>query len=160
MFSDPAFWVGLAFVLTVAGISKPIWLNLSQSLDNRASKIKGQIDEARELREDAQVLLAEHQKKQKDSLAEAKEIIKQAKQQTNSMKAQAESKLRESLERIESQAFERIKQTELQAIINIRNEAANLTIVAVRNLINEHINEDIHAKLIDNSISELKSSIN
>ena len=58
MFSDPSFWVGLAFVLVVGYLARPIARSVSASLDGRADKIRTQIEDARKLREEAQALLA------------------------------------------------------------------------------------------------------
>ena len=53
MFADPAFWVGLAFLLVVAFTFNKVKRAMNSSLDARAAKIRTQIEEARKLREDA-----------------------------------------------------------------------------------------------------------
>ena len=74
-YTDPAFWVGLAFLLVVAFLFKPVAKGLTATLDERAASIRTQIEEARKLREDAQALLAEYKRKQRDAMAEAEKII-------------------------------------------------------------------------------------
>ena len=73
---DATFWVGAAFVLFV-GILFYLKVPgmLTSALDERAKKISDDLDQARELREEAQVLLATYQRKQRDALKEAEEII-------------------------------------------------------------------------------------
>ena len=130
MLHDPAFWVGLAFLLVVALIYKPALKSISSSLDGRANLIRTQIEEARKLREDAQALLAEYQRKQRDAMAEAEKIIQQAKEESVRMRAEAEQDLTRSIERRKQQALERIAQTEAQAIAQVRNTAVDVALTA------------------------------
>jgi F-type H+-transporting ATPase subunit b len=160
MFSDPTFWVGLAFVLTVGYISRPIWRAMSGSLDERADKIRAQIEEARKLREDAQALLAEYQRKQRDALSEAEAIVAQAKEDAARMKAQAEKDLQHSIERRKAQALDRIAQSEAQALASVRNTAVDVAMAAAEKLIAEKMSADHQAGLVDQSIKDLGSRLN
>ncbi len=160
MFSDPTFWVALAFVLTVAYISRPIWRAMSTSLDERADKIRTQIEEARKLREDAQALLAEYQRKQRDALSEAEAIVAQAKEDAARMKQQAEKDLEHSIERRKAQALDRIAQSEAQALASVRNTAVDVAVAAAEKLITDKMNADQQAALVDQSIKDLGSRLN
>ena len=80
MFATPEFWVAAAFILVVGFLFKPVARILTGALDARAAKIRTQIEEARRLREDAQAVLAEYQRKQRDAMAEAEKIIAGAKE--------------------------------------------------------------------------------
>ena len=76
------FWVAVALilflgVLVYAGAHKMI----AKGLDERADKIKQEIDEASKLREEAQALLANYQRKKADAEKEAAEIVEQAKKE-------------------------------------------------------------------------------
>jgi len=160
MFSDPTFWVGVAFVLTVGFIAKPIWRGMSGSLDERADKIRTQIEEARKLREDAQALLAEYQRKQRDALSEAEAIVAQAKEEAARMKEQAEQDLEHSIERRKAQALDRIAQSEAQALASVRNTAVDVAVAAAEKLIAEKMDDGQQALLVDQSINDLGSRLN
>ena len=160
MFSDPSFWVGLAFVLVVGYLARPIARSVSASLDGRADKIRTQIEDARKLREEAQALLAEYQRKQRDALSEAESILAQAKEEANRMKVQAEKDLEHSIARRQSQALERIAQSEAQAIASVRNTAVDVAVAAAEKLITDQMNGDRQAALIDQSIKDLPGRLN
>jgi F-type H+-transporting ATPase subunit b len=160
MFSDPSFWVGLAFVLVVGYLARPIARSVSASLDGRADKIRTQIEDARKLREEAQALLAEYQRKQRDALSEAESIVAQAKEEANRMKVQAEKDLEHSIARRQSQALERIAQSEAQAIASVRNTAVDVAVAAAEKLITDQMNGDRQAALIDQSIKDLPGRLN
>ena len=160
MFSDPSFWVGLAFVLVVGYLARPIALSVSASLDSRADKIRTHIEDARKLREEAQALLAEYQRKQRDALSEAESIVAQAKEEASRMKIQAEKDLEHSIERRKSQAVERIAQSEAQAIASVRNTAVDMAVAAAEKLITDQMNGDRQAALVDQSIQDLPGRLN
>ena len=160
MFTDPTLWVGLAFVLTVALIAKPIWRGVSGSLDERADKIRDQIEEARKLREEAQTLLADYQRKQHDALSEAENIVAQAGEEADRMKAEAAEHLEQAIERRKAQALDRIAQSEAQAIASVRDTAVDVAVAAAEQLIKDRVSGDRQAALVDAAIKELPSQLN
>ena len=160
MLQDPAFWVGLAFLLVIALIYKPAMKSISASLDGRAALIRTQIEEARKLREDAQALLADYQRKQRDAMAEAERIIQQAKEDATRMRTDAEQDLTRSIERRKQQALERIAQTEAQAIAQVRNTAVDVALNAAEALLRDNIAAGQAQTMVDKSIAELSKSLN
>jgi F-type H+-transporting ATPase subunit b len=160
MLHDPTFWVGLAFVLAVAVIYRPAAKAIITTLDERAAKIRVQIEEARKLREDAQALLAEYQRKQRDAMAEAEKIIAQAKTEAARMKVDAEKDLEHAIERRKQQALERIAQTEAQAIASVRNTAVDVALAAAEQLIKGGLDAAKQQALADKAINELPSRLN
>ena len=78
-FANPHTWVNIGGLIFLAFAGPKIWKVLSQMLDQRAIKIKADLDEAQKLKDEAQALLGEYQRKQKDALREAAEIIETAK---------------------------------------------------------------------------------
>ena len=160
MLQDPAFWVGLAFLLVIALIYKPAMKSISASLDGRAALIRTQIEEARKLREDAQALLADYQRKQRDAMAEAERIIQQAKEDATRMRTDAEQDLTRSIERRKQQALERIAQTEAQAIAQVRNTAVDVALNAAEALLRDNIAAGQAQTMVDKSIAELSKRLN
>jgi len=159
-YTDPSFVVGAAFVIVVAWLAKPIMRAVSSSLDSRADKIRAQIEEARKLREEAQALLAEYQRKQRDALSEAENIVAQAKEEASRMRAQAEQDLEHSIERRKAQALDRIAQSEAQAIASVRNTAVDVAVAAAEKLITDQMSGDRQAALVDQSIKDLADRLN
>ena len=52
MFSDPQFWVFIAFIIFIGIIFNPIRKILSVGLDNKIKDIKDSIDQAEKLKKD------------------------------------------------------------------------------------------------------------
>lgn len=160
MFSDPSFWVGLAFIAAVAFIFKPIKKAATAALDGRAETIRRQIEDARKLREDAQALLAEYQRKQRDAMQEAEAIIQAAKEEAKRIRADAEADLARAIERRKQQALDRIAQTEAQAIAQVRNTAVDVALAAAETLMRDTLTDAHRQAMADQAIQELPKRLN
>ena len=96
---DAKFYVLICVVLFFALLFwKGAHKAIAKALDDRADKIRTELDEARRLREEAQALLAFYQRKQKEAEEQAEEIVKQARQDAENMAAKARKDLAERLE--------------------------------------------------------------
>ena len=102
------FWVAVAFLIVVGAAFKKVSRALTNGLDVRAAKIKSTLDEARQLREDAQALLAEYQRKQRDALKEAEEILTVAKEESKRLKAKAKKEVESLVKDLAARAVNQV----------------------------------------------------
>ena len=133
---DSKFWVLVPLVLFLALIAyKGAFKAMGKSLDDRADKIKAELDEARRLREEAQQLLASYHRKQKEAEEQAEEIVKQARSDAENMAVQARKDLTERLERRAAQAEAKIANAEAQAMSEVKAKAADLAMDTAETLL-------------------------
>ena len=72
MLATPEFWVLISFILFIGLlVYLKVPAKVATMLDERAARIAKELDEARRLREEAQGLLAEYQRKRRDAEKEA-----------------------------------------------------------------------------------------
>jgi len=158
---DATFWVGAAFVLFVGIL---VYLKvpgmLTGVLDERAKKISDDLDQARELREEAQVLLATYQRKQRDALKEAEEIIARAKEEAMREAEQAEKKLEESVARRQQAALNKIALAEAQAENEVRDAAVEIAIAAATAVVAQQVQGDRADALVNTAIQDLRRHLN
>ena len=158
---DATFWVGAAFVLFVGIL---VYLKvpgmLTGVLDERAKKISNDLDQARELREEAQVLLATYQRKQRDALKEAEEIIAHAKEEAMREAEQAEKKLEESVARRQQAALNKIALAEAQAENEVRDAAIEIAITAATAVVAQQVQGDRADALVNTAIQDLRRHLN
>jgi F-type H+-transporting ATPase subunit b len=155
LFHDPEFWVLVAFLIVVIGGVIKVGPSIGKALDDRAERIKTELDEAQRLREDAQKTLAEYQRKQRDALREAEAIIAHAKSEAERIGHQAALDLEAALERRTRQAEEKIAQEEAKALADVRNTAVEIAIAAARQIIAEQLDSRAGGALIDQAIAAL-----
>jgi F-type H+-transporting ATPase subunit b len=156
---DPEFWVLVAFLIVVVGGFFKVGPLIAKSLDERAQRIKTELDEAQRLREDAERTLAEYQRKQRDALKEAEDIIAHAKSEAERIGRQAAIDLDAMLERRTKQAEEKIAQEEAKAVADVRNTAIDIAIAAARQIIVEQLDARTGGALIDNAIAALPQQL-
>lgn len=157
---DPEFWIMVAFVVVIVLLWKPAGRTITKALDDRAEKIRLDLDRAAKLRTDAQALLAEYQQKQRDALKEAEAILAQAKVDAERLSAQAAADLDASLKRREQMALQRIAQAEQQALAEVRAAAVDIAIAATGKLLAEKLDAAKQDALVDGAIKELQGKLN
>lgn len=158
---DAKFWVMIAFLLFMAML---VYYRvpglIGKLLDDRAEGIRKELDEARRLREEAQQLLADYQRKAREVDEEAKSIILQAKREAESMAAETRKSLADSLERRTRLAEEKIARAEAQAQAEVKSAAVDAALAAAEKILRTKAGGDKAASLIEDSIRELKTQLN
>jgi F-type H+-transporting ATPase subunit b len=160
MLEDPTFWVAAAFVIFIAAVGKKGVAAINGALDARGAAIGAEIEEAEKLREEAQHLLAEYKRKQRDALGEAEEILDHAKLEAQRLTAQAEKDIEAALRRREQAALDKIAQAEAKALQEVRDQAVEVAMAAAAKLLRSNLdNEGLNA-LVDDSIGNLSQKLN
>ena len=129
-------------------------------LDKRGQRIADELDQARKLREEAQELLAQYQRRQREAEEEAKGIIDQAKKDAQRLAAESREKIAEQIERRSKAAEEKIARAEAQAIAEVRGQAADLAVDTAREIIRKRMDQGAQTALVEKSISELRAKMN
>jgi len=151
----PDISVAIAFVIFVVLVAWKGTKKLTAGLDQRADAIRKQLDETQNLREEAQAALASYQRQQRDALAEADEIVAQAKADAERLKIQAENVLTATIKRREEQAVERIAQAEATAIKDVRDQAIELAIRVATKIITEKMTKTVQNELVKDASEDL-----
>lgn len=160
LLSTPEFWVAVAFVIFVGLI---VWKARDQfigPLDARAERIRAELDEAQRLREEAQHLLAEYKRKQRDAEKETEELLEHAREEAARVRREGEAQLEASLARREQQAKDRIAQAEQQAVAQVRAFAAEVAIAATRDLLHQSVDKKTADALVDQAIKDIPQRMN
>ncbi len=155
MLQDPTFWVAIALIVFIAAVTKPISKLATKALDDRAEKISAELDEAERLRNEAQDLLAQYQRKQRDAAGEAEAIIQHAKEEAERMDREGRARLQVALERREKLAMERIQMAEQHAIERVRARAVDVAIAATGQMLSDNLSAEKAESLIGDAIKQL-----
>lgn len=149
------FWVAVAFLIVVGFAFRPIYRAVTAALDTRAEGISGRLDEARQLREEAQATLAEFQRRQRDAMKDAEKIVAHARTEADRLRKQAAQELEETAKRREQQVLERITQAETQAVAEVRNTAITIAVAATAKVLGETMTAQKADALVDETIQSL-----
>ena len=152
---DPTFWVAVAFVVFVVLVFKPIKGALIGGLDAKIAEIRQEVEEAEKLREEAQSLLANYQRQQRQAIQDAEAIVARAKEEAERHRAEADEAMKDMVRRQEEQAREKIAQAEAAAIQEVRSMSVELAMAAAEKLLADRLAGDEGSRLIDNSIEDI-----
>jgi F-type H+-transporting ATPase subunit b len=152
-------FVGLVIFLAIAVYLKVPGM-IAKALDERSAKIRQDLDEARRLREEAQALLAEFQRKRKEAEKEAADIVTAAKHEAEVLLGEAHRKTEEYVSRRTAMAEQKIAQAEREAVNEVRSSAVDIAVEAARKLLAENAEVQAGEQLFRSSLDEIRSKLN
>lgn len=160
IFFEAEFWVGVAFVIFLiliwhAGAHRSI----ASGLDEHSKRASKDLDEARKLKEEAQALLAEYQKKQREAESEASAIVAQAKVEAEEIAAEAKTRMEEFVARRTKMAEAKIAQAEVQALADVRAAAAEAAVKASEKVLSESVKGKVASDLLSAAIRDVKTRL-
>ena len=158
---DPETWVAVAFVIFLGvlgylGAHKMI----IKSLDDRAERIKAELDEARRLKDEAAGLLAEYQRKRQAAEAEAQDIIEGAKAEAERLATEAKGRIEDFVTRRTALAETKIAQAEAQAAADVRSAAAEAAVAAAEKILNVEAKGKLAGELLAKGIEDVRKKLN
>ncbi len=160
LLTDAHFWVGIAFVvflviLVAAGVHKFAW----KALGDAGEKVRAQLDEANQLREEAQALLARIQADREASEKLSAEILANAEEQAKRMQVEAQERLAEQIERRGQLAERRIATAEAQAAAEVKAAAGELAAKMAEQVLAARIAGAKSDPLIDAAIGQMSGKL-
>ena len=157
---DAAFWVAVSFFIFLGLlIYFQIPQKINTTLEDSISNIKGQIDEADKLKEDAKNILTEHEKKISNSKAEVKSMISEANEEAEKNIIKSNETFHNLIENRKKNAEERIKQLKNQALKDIKNTSVKIAIESVEKLLKNSLDKSKLDKIYTTSIEETKLAL-
>lgn len=152
-YQSAEFWVGVAFVLVVLLLAGSIGRLVRSMLNKRIDNITKRIHDAAELRDEAQKLLADYEKKFLNADKEAQAILNKSQKEIEYFKKENLAKLEEEMKIKEKEAEDRITASKEKAAREISDLTSELTIKTVKAAIVKNLDAKTQNKLIDDSIS-------
>lgn len=161
MFTEPEFWVAIAFVLLMVLFA---WLGVHRTvlkaLDHRAGRIKSELDDARRLKDEAAKLLADYQARRASAEREAQEIVTNARAEAERIAAEARTRMEDFVVRRTKTAENKIALAEAQALADVRAAAAEAAIAAASTVLSQSVKGPVADDLLAKGIAEVKAKLN
>ena len=155
LYMDVEFWVGMSFVLVVLMIAKPVWRTVKQGLQNSIKAVIDKIDEAVKLRDDAQNLLADYERRCNDVDERVAKISEQTQKNIALYREREMKNLQRELDRKQKEVEARIERATQTAKDEINASLSVKVIDLAEKAIEKHLNESDKVRLIDEAITSL-----
>ena len=156
---DQAFWVLIAFVIFVSISFRSAKKLIILALDRRTEEIKKRLQEAENIRNEAKEIVDVNIKKLETAKKEVTTILSEANKEAEMQKKKALENLNNSMERNKDQLQDRIQKNEKETIEKLKRIISTISISASESFLKNNIDEKLHNRLIENSLSELPKKI-
>jgi F-type H+-transporting ATPase subunit b len=154
-------WVAVAFVIFVGVLMYfRVHKTIVGAIDERTARIQRELDDARRLKEEAQALLAEYQRKQREAEQEAAKIVAGARAEADRLTSEAKTRMDEFLARRTKMAETKIAQAEAQALADVRAAAADAAVTAAGEILQQSTKGKVADDLIARGIADVKAKLN
>ena len=161
MVIDATFWVAISFIIFFLGL---IYLKVPQKINEVLNKlildIKNEIDESEKLRSEAKILLDNAQNKLDSAQSISKEILQQAKQDSDKLIIELNDKFHKSSEIKKNLAKSKIDQMKDAAIKEIKNASIKIAVDSVKKIINTSVDKSKLDTLFQKNLDETKEELN
>jgi len=158
---DATFWALVSLIIFFAVVFYfKVPALIGKSLDQRSNRIRDELEDARKLREEAQQLLAEFQRKRKEAEKDAVDIVNAAKHEAELLLADAKQKTEDYVARRTALAEQKIGQAERDAVNEVRANAVDIAVEASRALLANKVDAKMDANLFKTSLQEVKNKLN
>jgi len=149
-------WVAIAFVIFLGLL---VYLGAHRTviggIDQRQARIKAELDEAVRLREEAQAVLADFERKGREAESEAAAIIAGAKAEAERLAAEAKARMEDFVSRRTKMAEAKIAQAEAQALADVRAAAADTAVAAAEKILAASAKGQVAERLVASGIEDV-----
>ncbi len=151
-------WTLLLFLISMYVLAKLAFPRISAALDKRQHAIEESIEHAERVRHEADHLLEEYRERLREARQQAEEIVDRARKTAEVHEREAQEEAKQRREEMMEQTRRDIEAETRRAIQEIRNEVADLTVLATEKVTRKTLNDDDQRRLVEDALSELDFS--
>ena len=160
MVIDATFWVAVSFIIFFSGL---VYLKIPQKINEILTKlisdIKNEIDESEKLRIESKSLLNSAQNKLDTAQVVSKEILEQAKKDSNHLIIEMNDKFHKSSEIKKNLAENKINQMKDAALKEIKDVSIKIAVDSVKKIINTSVDKSKLDNLFNKNMEETKVAL-
>ncbi|WP_144095457.1 hypothetical protein [Croceicoccus sediminis] len=155
-FIGPFAWISLAMLVFIGVLLwKGVPKLIAGGLDKKIAEIKSQLDEAKQLRAEAEALRKEYADKIAGAEKDAASMLEHARHEADTIVAKAETDSTAMVARRQKMAEEKIAGAERAAIDELRAKAARASAAGAASIIAKRHDQAADSSLVDQTISSL-----
>jgi F-type H+-transporting ATPase subunit b len=151
-------WTLIVFGATMILLSRLAFPRITEALDRRQKEIEDSIDSAQRTREDAEKLLAEYRERLAEARSQSDEIVQRARQTAEAHERESKEHARELASEASARAARDIEAATERAMQELRQEVANLTVLATEKVTRKVLDDADQRRLVEDALGELDFS--
>jgi len=151
-------WTIVVFAISYYILRRTVFPRIGEALDQRSKKIEGDIDAAEHTRQEADRVLDEYRERLKEARSQSDEIVQRARQAADVHEHEAKERGQEVIADATQRAEREIQAATQRALDDIRQEVADLTILATEKVTRKTLDEEDQRRLVEQALGELDFS--
>jgi F-type H+-transporting ATPase subunit b len=148
-------WTLVLFLFTMWVLSKVAFPKIQEALDRRAKAIAESIDAAERQRKESEELLAEYRARLAEAREQADDIMARARKAAETAEAEAVTEGKQKREELVAAAKRDIEAETRRALEQIRQEVADLTVLATEKVTRKSLTADDQKRLVEEALAEV-----
>jgi len=148
----------VVFLLVLAILGAKVWPTITKALDQRAAKIKDEIEAAELAQQQAREALQQYEKSLAQARAEAQKMLDDAKAQQQTIAADLKAKADIELTAMRERAKRDIETAKRAALAEIYAETASLATSIASKILQKEIRPQDQQRLVDESMAEFQTA--
>ena len=149
------FWGGLAFIIVFTLLAWKAWPAIKKALKDREDKIRGDLEHAESVRNQAETELADYQRQLADARNEAGRIIEEARQSAEQVRKDLIARAEVDAAEIRAKASDDIRAASERAMADIQGKVSDLSIELAERIVQQNLDRATQIQLIENYINEV-----
>jgi F-type H+-transporting ATPase subunit b len=151
-------WTLVSFAITFFVLKRYAFAPIQKLIDDRRERIRQSVEEADNAREEARSLLEEHRQLIGQAKSESEAILAEARKIADSQRDRMREETEEDRRRRLEETGRQIEQATQQALGQIRQEVASLSLLAAEKIARKTLTSDDQKRLIDEALAEIDFS--
>lgn len=159
LYHAPEFWQAVSFFLLLIMVFRPVKNLMVKILDNRALKIKDNVEEMNKLIAEVGLSLDQIKAKYDTIDQELETIALNTEREIDLLKKTAEKDIAQYINQKTSQLLEKIASDERKALEKLRKESVNSAIAVSKDYIREFLTDKVAEEQLEKSLVVIKDKL-
>jgi F-type H+-transporting ATPase subunit b len=151
-------WTIVCFLVVLFVLKRYAFGPIQNTIDTRRKRIEDTIAEADHAREEAKRLLEEHRQLIGQAKSQSEDILAEARRVADAQRERVRSETEEDRQRRLEETRRQIEQATHQALGQIRDEVGKLSVAAAEKITRKSLDDKDQQRLIDEALAEIDFS--
>ena len=155
---DEIIWGSVSFLVLAVLMYKFAFPAVGKAMKARADKIRGDLESAEKVREEANGILEEYQRQLSDARNESNRIIEEARQAADQLRQDMIRRADEEVAELRRRSIEDLRSAQERVLSQLQSQVRTLAIELAEKVVAENLDRERNLALVDQFIAELNTS--
>jgi F-type H+-transporting ATPase subunit b len=151
-------WITLTFLVLLFLLRRYAWGPITSALAAREEKIQTAMDRADKALAEAKLIQADNDRARREAEAEAKRLLRESREAADHLRQEEIERTREQIRVLQTNAQAEIARERDGALQSLRDEVADLAILAAERVLDANLDDDRQRKLVTDFLGDLPNN--